>query len=326
MLSTSLESSSAYWPRSRALRGVIVELGQTVGTETSDLAFGRTAWWKKTSRLVARFAKQNPIGAVAGIFLLIVVIVAIAAPQIAPYPPLDSDFRFMDHPPTSQNILGTDPLGRDVLSRIIFGARTTLIVAFTAVFAGTMIGAILGLRSAYVGGKFDLGVQRVLEILQAFPDITLALLLAAALGPGMTTVIIAIAATKVPFGGRIIRAVALQIREMDYVTAARATGASDVRIMRLHVAPQCVATFLVLATTHLGIAIIIEAALGFLGVGVPPPTPTWGNMLAEQSDRLIPSWWMVAYPGLAITLLVLGFSLFGDALRDFLDPRLRGRL
>ena len=193
-------------------------------------------------------------------------------------------------------------------------------MAFTSVFAGTMIGAILGLRSAYVGGKFDLGVQRALEILQAFPDITLALLLAAALGPGMSTVIIAIAATKIPFGGRIIRAVALQIREMDYVTAARATGASDLRIMRLHVAPQCVATFLVLATTHLGIAIIIEAALGFLGVGIPPPTPTWGNMLAEQSDRLIPSWWLVAYPGLAITLLVLGFSLFGDALRDFLDP------
>ena len=138
--------------------------------------------------------------------------------------------------------------------------------------------------------------------------------------------IIAIAATKIPFGGRIIRAVTLQIKEMDYVTAARALGASDVRIIRFHVAPQCVASFLVLATTHLGVAIIIEAALGFLGVGIPPPTPTWGNMLAMQSNTLIPSWWLVVFPGAAISVVVLAFSLFGDSLRDFLDPRLRGRL
>ena len=166
-------------------------------------------------------------------------------------------------------------------------------VAFAAVFAGTTTGALFGLVSASLGGKFDLGVQRVLDVLQAFPDLTLALLLAAALGPGLDTVIIAIAATKIPFGGRVIRSVALQIREMDYVTAARSIGASHIRIMRLHIAPQCVASFLVLATTHLGVAIVIEAALGFLGVGIAPPTPTWGNMLAMQSNTLIPScgWW-----------------------------------
>ena len=275
---------------------------------------------------VSRFAKQNPFGFAAGLFLLAVVIVAIAAPVVAPYPPSDGDFQVVRKAPSAQHLLGTDVLGRDILSRVIHGGRTTLIVAFAAVFAGTTLGALFGLVSAYLGGKFDLGAQRVLDVLQAFPDLTLALLLAAALGPGLTTVIIAIAATKIPFGGRVIRAVALQIKEMDYVTAARAVGVSDVRIMRLHVAPQCVASFLVLATTHLGVAIIIEAALGFLGAGIPPPTPTWGNMLAQAQEEFVPAWWLVFYPGLAITLLVLAFSMFGDSLRDYLDPRLRGRL
>ena len=304
-----------------------MELGQTAQEAISESAMAATGRLKNITRPVARFARQNPLGAVGGLFLLAVVIMAIAAPLIAPYDPIrDANFLQINQSPTAQHILGTDPLGRDVLSRVIFGAQTTLIVAFSAVFAGTTLGAIFGLASAYIGGKFDLAVQRVLDVLLAFPDLTLALLLAAALGPGLDTVIIAIAVTKIPFGGRIIRAVALQIKEMDYVTAARAVGVTNVRIMRLHVAPQCVATFLVLATAHLGIAIIIEAALGFLGVGIPPPTPTWGNMLAQQSNNFTPSWWLVAYPGLAITLLVLAFALFGDALRDFLDPRLRGRL
>ena len=303
-----------------------MELGQTAQEAISQSALAATGRWKQIGRPVIRFVRQNPLGAAAGLFLVAVVIIAIAAPLIAPFDPLDANFAQMNFSPDSINLLGTDPLGRDVLTRIIFGARTTLIVAFSAVFLGTTIGAIFGLTSAYLGGKYDLGVQRVLDILLSFPDLTLALLLAAALGPGLSTVIIAIAVTKIPFGGRIIRAVALQVKESDYVTAARAEGASDVRIMWFHVAPQCFATFLVLATAHLGIAIIIEAALGFLGVGIPPPTPTWGNMLAEQSNNFTPSWWLVAYPGLAITLLVLAFALFGDALRDFLDPRLRGRL
>jgi ABC-type dipeptide/oligopeptide/nickel transport system permease subunit len=293
---------------------------------TSELAYPAIGRLKAFTRPAAIFARQSPIGVVAGLFLVAVVIVAIAAPLVAPFGPIDANFLKLTQPPDAENLLGTDPLGRDVLSRIIFGARTTLIVAFAAVFLGTTAGALFGLVSASLGGKFDLGTQRVMDVLQAFPDLTLALLLAAALGPGLSTVIIAIAATKIPFGGRVIRAVALQIREMDYVTAAKAVGASEIRIMRLHIAPQCVASFLVLATTHLGVAIIIEAALGYLGVGVPSPTPTWGNMLAMQSNTLIPAWWLVIFPGAAISLVVLAFSLFGDSLRDFLDPRLRGRL
>ena len=281
---------------------------------------------RKFLRAMVTFYRQSPVGALAGVLLLAIIVVALAAPLIAPYHPLHADFTVMTEPPTSSHILGTDPLGRDTLSRIIHGARYTLMVAFAAVLLGTTSGAILGVASAYIGGKFDLVVQRILEVLQAFPDLILALLLMVALGPGLGTVIVAIAVTRIPFGGRVVRAVALQVREMDYVTAARAVGVSSVRTMRLHVAPQCVATYLVLATTHLGVAIIIEASLGFLGVGIPPPTPTWGNMLAMQGNNLIPPWWLVIYPGVAITLIVLAFSLFGDGLRDYLDPRLRGRL
>ena len=299
-----------------------------VSLEQSDatLVVSRDERIAKILRTITIFTKQSPIGAVAGVFLVIVAVMAAAAPIVAPFHPLEADFTVMTYPPDSSHLLGTDPLGRDTLSRIIYGARYTLLVAFAAVLLGTTFGAVLGVASAYLGGKFDLGVQRVLEVLQAFPDLILALLLMVALGPGLGTVIVAIAVTRIPFGGRVVRSVALQIREMDYVTAARAVGVSSFRIMRLHVAPQCIAPYLVLATAHLGVAIIIEASLGFLGVGIPPPTPTWGNMLAMQGNNLIPPWWLVVYPGVAITLIVLAFSLFGDGLRDYLDPRLRGRL
>ena len=298
-----------------------------VSLEQSEvLAVGQDQKLRRYLRPIAIFSKQSPIGAVAGVFLVLVAIMAAAAPLAAPFHPLEADFTVMTASPDGAHPLGTDPLGRDTLSRIIYGARYTLMVAFSAVLLGTTSGAVLGVASAYLGGKFDLGVQRVLEVLQAFPDLILALLLMVALGPGLGTVIIAIAVTRIPFGGRVVRSVALQIREMDYVTAARAVGVSSLRIMRLHVAPQCIAPYLVLATAHLGVAIIIEASLGFLGVGIPPPTPTWGNMLAMQGNNLIPPWWLVVYPGVAITLIVLAFSLFGDGLRDYLDPRLRGRL
>ena len=294
--------------------------------QSETLSVGQVHRLRTILRPIAVFSKQSPIGIVAGVFLVLVALMAAGAPIVAPYHPLTADFAVMTASPDASHPLGTDPLGRDTLSRIIYGARYTLMVAFSAVLLGTTFGAVLGVASAYMGGKFDLGVQRVLEVLQAFPDLILALLLMVALGPGLGTVILAIAVTRIPFGGRVVRAVALQVREMDYVTAARAVGVSSVRIMRLHVAPQCIAPYLVLATAHLGVAIIIEASLGYLGVGIPPPTPTWGNMLAMQGNNLIPPWWLVVYPGVAITLIVLAFSLFGDGLRDYLDPRLRGRL
>jgi peptide/nickel transport system permease protein len=271
---------------------------------------------------LARFALRNPLSAAGGVVGLLIIVMAIAAPWIAPADPLKTNFRRMNKPPDAQAYFGTDQVGRDTLSRVIYGARTSLFVAFAAVLLGTTVGSLWGVACGYLGGRFDLASQRVMEILQAFPDLILALAISMAMGTGLPAVIVAIAITRLPFGGRVIRSVAISVREMAYVEAGRATGASAFRIMRLHVLPQCVAPYLVLATTHLGVAIVIEAALGFLGVGVPPPTATWGNMLADSITGLVPSWWLVFFPGLAITVTVLAFNLLGDGIRDTLDPRL----
>ena len=270
----------------------------------------------------ARFALRNPLSAAGGVVGLLIIAMAIAAPWIAPADPLKTNFRRMNKPPDAQAFFGTDQVGRDTLSRVIYGARTSLFVAFAAVLLGTTVGSLWGVACGYLGGRFDLASQRIMEILQAFPDLILALAISMAMGTGLPAVIVAIAITRLPFGGRVIRSVAISVREMAYVEAGRATGASAFRIMRLHVLPQCVAPYLVLATTHLGVAIVIEAALGFLGVGVPPPTATWGNMLADSITGLVPSWWLVFFPGLAITVTVLAFNLLGDGIRDTLDPRL----
>jgi peptide/nickel transport system permease protein len=270
------------------------------------------------------FARYNPTAVAGGVVGLLIVFLAITAPLIAPYDPLKADFRRMTKPPDAHNYFGTDQIGRDTLSRVIYGARSSLVVAFGAVLLGTTVGSLWGLASGYLGGKFDLASQRIMEILQSFPDLILAMAISMAIGTGIYAVIVAIAVTRIPFGGRVIRSVALTVKELAYVEAGRSVGASQLRIMGLHILPQCLAPYLVLATTHLGVAIIIEAALGFLGVGIPPPTPTWGNMLADSLTSLVPHWWLVFFPGLAITVTVLAFNLLGDGIRDTLDPRLRG--
>ena len=266
--------------------------------------------------------RQNWLAAVGGFVALLIVIVAITAPVIAPRDPLKADFRHMNKPPSVESPFGTDQVGRDALSRVIYGARTSLFVAFAAVLLGTTVGSLWGVACGYLGGRFDLVSQRVMEVLQAFPDLILALAISMAIGTGLPAVIVAIAITRIPFGGRVIRSVALSVSAMPFVEAGRAAGASALRVMALHVLPQCVAPYLVLATTHLGVAIVIEAALGFLGVGVPPPTPTWGNMLADAITGLVPQWWLVLFPGMAITVTVLAFNLLGDGIRDSLDPKL----
>ncbi len=271
------------------------------------------------------FARRHPLSAVWGTVALMILIMAVTAPYIAPHDPLKSNFRRMSKPPDAKNYFGTDQIGRDNLSRIIHGSRTSLLVAIAAVLLGTTTGSLWGLASGYIGGRFDLVSQRLIEFLQSFPDLILAMAISMALGAGTWTVIVAIAITRIPFGGRVVRAVALSLKDIPFVEAARSIGASTLRIMGLHILPQCVAPYLILATTHLGVAIIIEASLGFLGVGIPPPTPTWGNMLADSlNSGLIPPWWLVLFPGLAITITVLAFNLLGDGIRDTLDPRLRG--
>jgi peptide/nickel transport system permease protein len=273
-------------------------------------------------RELGSFARNNALSVVGALVGLLIVAVALGAPLVAPRDPLKADFRRMNKPPDAQSWFGTDQVGRDTLSRVIYAARTSLFVAFASVLMGTTVGSLWGMACGYLGGRFDLMSQRVMEILQSFPDLILAMAISMAIGTGLPAVIVAIAITRVPFGGRVIRSVALTIREMPFVEAGRAAGASQLRVMALHVLPQCVAPYLVLATTHLGVAIVIEAALGFLGVGVPPPTPTWGNMLADAIAGLIPHWWLVLFPGLAITVTVLAFNLLGDGIRDTLDPKL----
>jgi peptide/nickel transport system permease protein len=280
---------------------------------------------RRTREGLRRFVRSSPLSAFWGCIAAAIIVMAVAAPVLAPYEPLKSDFRAMSKPPSERHYFGTDQIGRDVLSRVIYGSRSSLTVAFGAVLFGTTLGALWGLASGYFGGRFDIFSQRIIEFLQSFPDLILAMAIAMALGAGFATVIVAIAITRIPFGGRVIRAVVLSLKELSYVEAARGLGASHLRIMARHILPQCVAPYLILATTHLGVAIIIEAALGFLGVGIPPPTPTWGNMLADSLNAgLVPPWWLVLFPGLAITITVLAFNLLGDGIRDMLDPRLRG--
>ncbi|HYU14200.1 MAG TPA: ABC transporter permease [Stellaceae bacterium] len=283
-----------------------------------------SARWRRVARSLASFARRSPLSAFWGCVAAAIIVMAIAAPLLVPYDPLKSDFRHMSKPPEAPHYFGTDQIGRDTLSRVIYGSRASLTVAIGAVLFGTTLGALWGLASGYFGGRFDIVSQRIIEFLQSFPDLILAMAIAMALGAGIGTVIVAIAITRIPFGGRVIRAVVLSLKEMSYVEAARGLGASHLRMMARHILPQCVAPYLILATTHLGVAIIIEASLGFLGVGIPPPTPTWGNMLADSLNAgLVPPWWLVLFPGLAITITVLAFNLLGDGIRDILDPRLR---
>ena len=280
--------------------------------------------WQTTGLWLRRFARQSPMSAFWGFVALAIVSVAVLAPLIAPYDPQKANFRTMTKPPNEKNVFGTDQIGRDTLSRIIWGSRASLTVAFAAVLFGTTTGALWGLACGFFGGRFDIASQRIIEFMQSFPDLVLAMAIAMALGAGTGTVIIAIAITRIPFGGRVIRAVVLSLKEMPFVEAARGLGASNTRLMFRHILPQCIAPFLILATTHLGVAIIIEASLGFLGVGIPPPQPTWGNMLSDAlNSGLVPPWWLVLFPGAAITLTVLAFNLLGDGIRDQLDPRLR---
>jgi ABC-type dipeptide/oligopeptide/nickel transport system permease subunit len=267
------------------------------------------------------------LGALAALFLLLLAIVALFAGQIAPYHPFEADFRALRHPPSITHWLGTDNLGRDVLSRLIHGARISLSVALVSTVLSKLLGVAWGISTGYVGRSFDLVSQRLVDVLLAFPGIILSMLLLAALGGGFGTVVVAITLLGIAGTVRVIRSVVLTVKEMAYEEAARATGVSSLQIMVRHVAPQCIAPALVLFSASLGGAIFAEAALSFLGLGIPQPIPSWGNMLGGVlANQFRPEWWLVIFPGLAITSTILAFNLVGDALRDYLDPKLRGRL
>jgi peptide/nickel transport system permease protein len=279
---------------------------------------------RRQGRGLVAFVRRFPIGCVGAFVLVFVAFLAIAAPLVSRYDPTHVQLRERKALPSWSHPLGTDYEGRDILTRLIYGGRVSLAVSILAVVLGTTVGAFWGVTSAYIGGRYDLLSQRLLEIGMAFPPLILAMVLVVGMGAGLWAVIIAIGVTRLPFGVRVVRAVALSVKELPYVDAATALGASHLRIILQHIAPQCVASYLVLITTQLGVAIVIEASLGFLGVGIPPPTPTWGNMMGGAvANVLIPHWPLVVFPGLTITIVVLAFNFFGDAIRDVCDPRLR---
>jgi peptide/nickel transport system permease protein len=271
-------------------------------------------------------ARKKPLGALGAVIILVLCLLGAFGPFVAPYDPTEIGVaKKYAMPSVHGSLLGADQFGRDVLSRILYGARVSLLVGVLASTAGTLVGGVMGLVSGYWGGRTDAIVQRFVDILMSFPLIILALTLLTAMERSLATVIVAIGVPFIPYGARVVRASAMVIKESQYVEAARAIGCGDLRIIVRHIAPGCVALYIVLTTGLIGVAIITESALGFLGLSIPPPTPTLGSMLSEALSLLMFAPHVAVAPGVFITLAVFAFNILGDALRDVLDPRLRGR-
>lgn len=284
----------------------------------------RPSLWKQ----ITTFARKQPLGFAGLLVVLVFIILAMFAPWLSPFDPEASSYEHMLAPPGTVSemgtyYLGTDDFGRDVLTRIIYGARTALFVGFTCALIGATVGLVLGVGSAFFGGKIDLIFQRVMDIFMSFPLIIMALSIVAIFGSSIQNVIIAITIPFIPRCARVVRSSALAIREIPYIDAARANGFSNSRIILRHMVPNVMAPFLIMLTAFVGQAILLEASLSFLGLGVQEPVPAWGLMLKNAQEYIRSEPWIAIWPGIAITLGVFGFNLFGDALRDALDPRLR---
>ena len=271
-----------------------------------------------------RFTCQRPLGAIGAAIIVMMIATAVLAGLVAPYDPLTTDYASMLQAPSSFHWFGTDSFGRDVFTRILYGSRTALWIGFASSFLGATLGGIIGVTSAYFGGKIDLVLQRFMDLLLSFPLVILALVVVSLLGSGMTNVIFAITVPMVPRCAIIVRSSALALREMPFVEAARALGFGPLHIILRHMLPNVMAPYLIMLTAFLGQAILLEASLSFLGLGVAEPQAAWGLMLrgaaVEFAERAP---WMAIYPGIAISLSVFAFNLFGDSLRDALDPKLR---
>jgi peptide/nickel transport system permease protein len=272
-----------------------------------------------------RLVKEKPLGAFGGVLVLVLMLCAIFAHWIAPYPYDETNVRQRLKPPSAQFYLGTDNLGRDVFSRIIYGARISVTVGFGAVTLSILLATILGVTSGYFGGKVDVLVQRIVDAAMAFPPLVILLSIMAVLGPGLLNVILVLGIIPSANRSRVIRSATLAAKENQYVEAAQAVGASHLRIILRYILPNVMAPIIIVATNALGAVILVEATLSFLGFGVPPPYPSWGEMLSGSGrSYMYKAPWMAIWPGVAISLAVFGFNMLGDALRDLLDPRLRG--
>ncbi|MEM9028459.1 MAG: ABC transporter permease [Pseudomonadota bacterium] len=281
---------------------------------------------------VMNMARKQPLGTFGALVVIAMVIAAALAPLVAPFDPEENSLEFMLTAPNATHWLGTDEFGRDVLSRIIYGAQTALFVGLVSSFVGAIIGLVLGVASAFFGGRIDLILQRILDVFMAFPLIIIALTVVVAsrslfpTAPPEVQVIFVVIAITIPFiprCARVVRSSALAIREIPYIDAARANGYSNSRIIMRHMVPNVMAPFLIMITAFVGQAILLEASLSFLGLGVQEPTPAWGLMLRSAQEHAETSPWTAIWPGVAITLAVFGFNMFGDAVRDALDPKLR---
>ena len=292
--------------------------------QTVDVAAAPAVAAERRASAVARFVRKQPLGAVGALLVAMLIATAFLADVLATHDPVRTSTNVLVAP-DGEFWLGTDNLGRDLYSRVIHGSRISLVIGIASTMLGAVLGGLIGLVSGYAGGKTDLLAQRVMDIMQALPILVLALVLAAALGPSLPNAIVAISIPIVPRAARLIRSSVLAIRELAYVEAARALGVRHVRVALRHILPNTMGPFIVLITAQLGGSILIEAALSFLGLGIPEPYPSWGRMLsiaaAEYAEKAP---WLVIWPGLAISLAVFGTNLLGDALRDTLDPRLRG--
>ncbi len=283
---------------------------------------------------LAMLARKNPLGVIGSAILLGLVVMATVGPTLAPFDPYEVHIPYKYAGPGTiyeetggRFWLGADQLGRDTLSRLIYGARVSLYVSLVSVGVGVTLGALIGVISAFFGGLVDLVVQRAVDSLMAFPAIILALAIVALAGVSLRNVILALIVLLMPAAARVVRAQALAVKEMDYVQAARAAGAGSWRIIFQHMVPNCTAPYLVFATANLGYAVVVEAALSFLGVGTSPDVPSWGGMLSITGQKYVEvSPWLVIFPSVVVSLTVFGFNLLGDALRDVLDPRLKGEL
>ena len=272
-----------------------------------------------------RFCRQQPLGVAGALLVAVMVVAALFASELAPHNPKETAFgQFV--PPSREFLMGTDNLGRDVLSRVIWGARLSLYVGLASVLGGVTLGALWGVFTAYYGGTVDTLSQRAVDCVMALPPIILALSLMAAVGQSVNNVILALTILLMPTAARTVRAGALAITASPFIEAARASGGSQLRVALRHVLPNCVATYIVLVTTNISYAIVVEASLSFLGIGAPPDEPSWGSMLTAGVQSMERAPWLIFFPGVAISLAVFALNLLGDAIRDVTDPRLRGGL
>ena len=288
--------------------------------------------WSAAWAWLRVFARKQPLGVIGALILIGIVLLAFLAPVISPFDPYAVHVTYKYAAPgtvlesTGQRFwLGADQLGRDTLSRLVYGARISLYVSLISVGIGVTLGALVGIMSAYFGGKVDLLTQRLVDTVMAFPAIILALAVVSVFGAALRNVVLSLIIFLTPAAARVVRAQALSVKEMDYVLAARALGANTWRMIFYHMVPNCAAPYIVFATANLGFAVVVEAALSFLGVGTPPDVPSWGGMLSITGQKYVEvSPWLVLFPSLAVSVAVFGFNLFGDGLRDALDPRLKG--